>query len=129
MSGPCPVNALRHGDVGHKDDVDAFYGSLNAYVRYFYEDDESGWGFSPFRQFRYYLISLNQYLLMLCINIYSYTFWTYYTAVFSSILQTIKIFTHITASLSADTFSQNQLVCSITKAKVTAMISANIILL
>merc|ERR1739838_848490 len=53
MSGPCPVNALRHGDVGHKDDVDAFYGSLNAYVRYFYEDDESGWGFSPFRQFSF----------------------------------------------------------------------------
>ena len=50
--GPCPVEALRRGDVGQRDDVDAFYASLNAYVRYFYEDDESGWGYSPFRQFR-----------------------------------------------------------------------------
>jgi len=52
-SGPCPVEALRRGDVGQRDDVDAFYSSLNAYVRYFYEDEESGWGYSPFRQFRY----------------------------------------------------------------------------
>ena len=51
--GPCPVEALRRGDVGLRDDVDAFYASLNAYVRYFHEDDESGWGYSPFRQFRY----------------------------------------------------------------------------
>jgi len=53
LNGPCPVNALRQGDVGQKDDVDAFYASLNSYVRYFYEDDESGWGYSPFRQFRF----------------------------------------------------------------------------
>ena len=50
--GPCPVEALRRGDVGQRDDVDAFYALLNSYVRYFYEDDESGWGYSPFRQFR-----------------------------------------------------------------------------
>lgn len=64
LNGPCPVNALRQGDVGQKDDVDAFYASLNSYVRYFYEDDESGWGYSPFRQFRY-LQSLDYCLLML----------------------------------------------------------------
>jgi len=52
-SGPCPVNALRRGDVGTREDVDSFYASLNSYVRYFYEDEESGWGYSPFRQFRY----------------------------------------------------------------------------
>jgi len=51
--GPCPIEALRRGDIGQRDDVDAFYASLNSYVRYFYEDDESGWGFSPFKQFRY----------------------------------------------------------------------------
>lgn len=51
--GPCPVEALRCGDIGQRDDVDAFYASLNSYVRYFYEDDESGWGYSPFRQFRH----------------------------------------------------------------------------
>ena len=52
LNGPCPVHALYNGDVGQNGDVDAFYASLNPYVRYFYEDDESGWGFSPFRQFR-----------------------------------------------------------------------------
>jgi len=51
-SGPCPVAALRQGDIGQRDDVDAFYSSMNAYVRYFFEDEESGWGYSPFRQFR-----------------------------------------------------------------------------
>merc|ERR1719369_319605 len=51
--GPCSIEALRRGDVGQRDDVDAFYASLNSYVRYFYEDDESGWGFTPFKQFRY----------------------------------------------------------------------------
>jgi len=51
--GPCPVEALRRGDVGQRDDVDSFFASLNSYVRYFYEDGESGWGYSPFRQFRY----------------------------------------------------------------------------
>jgi len=51
--GPCPIEALRRGDIGLKNDVDSFYASLNSYVRYFYEDDASGWGFSPFEQFRY----------------------------------------------------------------------------
>ena len=50
--GPCPIEALRRGDVGLKSDVDSFYASLNSYVRYFYEDEASGWGFSPFEQFR-----------------------------------------------------------------------------
>jgi len=57
--GPCPVEALRKGDVG-QDDVASFYSSLNAYVRFFYEDDESGWGHSPFRQFRY---PMSRYIL------------------------------------------------------------------
>jgi len=51
--GPCPVEALRRGDIGQRDDVDAFFSSMNAYVRYFYEDEESGWGYSPFRQFKH----------------------------------------------------------------------------
>jgi len=51
--GPCPVEALRRGDIGQRDDVDAFFSSINAYVRYFYEDEESGWGYSPFRQFKH----------------------------------------------------------------------------
>jgi len=51
--GPCPVEALRRGDIGQRDDVDVFFSSMNAYVRYFYEDEESGWGYSPFRQFKY----------------------------------------------------------------------------
>ena len=51
--GPCPVEALRKGDLGQKDDVDAFFSSMDAYVRYFYEDEESGWGYSPFNQFKW----------------------------------------------------------------------------
>jgi len=51
--GPCPVEALRSGDVGQRENADKFYATMNSYVRYFYEDDESGWGFSPFRQFKY----------------------------------------------------------------------------
>jgi len=58
--GPCPIEALRRGDIGQRDDVDAFYTVLNSYVRYFYEDDESGWGYSPFRQFRY---PMSRYIL------------------------------------------------------------------
>merc|ERR1712212_1131075 len=58
--GPCPVEALRRGDIGQREDVDAFYASLNSYVRYFYEDDESGWGYSPFRQFR---LPISRYIL------------------------------------------------------------------
>jgi len=58
--GPCPIEALRRGDVGQRDDIDAFYASLNSYVRYFYEDDESGWGYSPFRQFR---LPVSRYIL------------------------------------------------------------------
>jgi len=51
--GPCPVEALRQGEVGQKEDVDQFYASLNSYVRYFYEDNQTGWGYTPFRQFRF----------------------------------------------------------------------------
>jgi len=53
VCGPCPVEALKRGDVGQRDDICSFFASLNSYVRYFYEDGESGWGYSPFRQFRY----------------------------------------------------------------------------
>ncbi|KAF2351038.1 Transglutaminase N-terminal [Trinorchestia longiramus] len=65
--GPCPIEALRRGDVGQRDDVDAFYASLNSYVRYFYEDDSSGWGFSPFRQFRY---PVSRYILTKAVGRY-----------------------------------------------------------
>jgi len=58
--GPCPVEALRKGDLGQKDDVDAFFSSMDAYVRYFYEDEESGWGYSPFNQFK---CPVSRYLL------------------------------------------------------------------
>jgi len=58
--GPCPVAALKAGDIGQRDDVDAFFAAMNAYVRYFYEDEESSWGYSPFRQFRY---PVSQYVL------------------------------------------------------------------
>lgn len=51
--GPCPVEALKAGDIGQRDDVDAFFSTMNAYVRYFYEDEESSWGYSPFKQFRH----------------------------------------------------------------------------
>ncbi|XP_018014264.1 hemocyte protein-glutamine gamma-glutamyltransferase isoform X2 [Hyalella azteca] len=65
--GPCPIEALRRGEVGQRDDVDAFYASLNSYVRYFYEDEESGWGFSPFRQFRY---PVSRYILTKAVGRY-----------------------------------------------------------
>jgi len=60
VCGPCPVEALRRGDIGQRDDVDSFFASLNSYVRYFYEDGESGWGYSPFRQFR---LPVSRYIL------------------------------------------------------------------
>jgi len=53
VCGPCPIEALRKGDIGQRDDVDSFFASLNSYVRYFYEDGESAWGYSPFNQFRF----------------------------------------------------------------------------
>lgn len=51
---PCASlqGALRRGDIG-REDVASFYSSLNAYVRFFYEDEESGWGQTPFTQFKY----------------------------------------------------------------------------
>ena len=55
--GPASCEAVRKGDVGCSDDTDAFYSSLNAYVRYYFEDEGSEWGFSPFRQYRYVLTS------------------------------------------------------------------------
>merc|ERR1739838_1150540 len=60
VCGPCPVEALRRGDIGQRDDVDSFFASLNSYVRHFYEDGESGWGYSPFRQFR---LPVSRYIL------------------------------------------------------------------
>jgi len=45
--------------------VDTFYASINAYVRFFYEDDESGWGHSPFRQFKY---PVSRYILTKCMG-------------------------------------------------------------
>lgn len=50
--GPCSVEALKRGDIS-QDYVASFYSSLNSYVRFFYEDDESEWGHSPFNQYRY----------------------------------------------------------------------------
>lgn len=51
--GPCSAEAVRKGDVGYSHETAALFSCLNAYVRYYYEDDDSEWGYSPFRQYRF----------------------------------------------------------------------------
>lgn len=51
--GPASSEAVRKGDIGCSDDTDAFYSCLNSFVRYYHEDMNSEWGYTPFRHYRY----------------------------------------------------------------------------
>ncbi|XP_076067754.1 hemocyte protein-glutamine gamma-glutamyltransferase-like [Oratosquilla oratoria] len=50
--GPSSAEAIRKGDIGFNYESDAMFSAFNAYVRYFYEDEESDHGFTMFKQFR-----------------------------------------------------------------------------
>jgi len=65
--GPASSEAVRRGDIGCNDDTDAFYACLNSHVRYYYEDDNSEWGYAPFRQYRY---PVGRFILTKAIGMY-----------------------------------------------------------
>ncbi|XP_042232453.1 hemocyte protein-glutamine gamma-glutamyltransferase-like [Homarus americanus] len=50
--GPSSTEALKKGDVGYSQDTGAFFSALNSFVRYYYEDDDSEWGYTPYMQNR-----------------------------------------------------------------------------
>ncbi|KAK4298187.1 hypothetical protein Pmani_029452 [Petrolisthes manimaculis] len=50
--GPCSIEAVKKGDVGYCHNTPSFFSLFNSYVRYYYEDEESEWGYSPFMQHR-----------------------------------------------------------------------------
>ncbi|XP_071527713.1 hemocyte protein-glutamine gamma-glutamyltransferase-like [Panulirus ornatus] len=50
--GPSSVVAVRKGDVGFSQDTVTLFSTLNSFVRYFYEDDDSEWGYTPYAQHR-----------------------------------------------------------------------------
>ncbi|XP_071533405.1 hemocyte protein-glutamine gamma-glutamyltransferase-like [Panulirus ornatus] len=50
--GPSSVEAVKKGDVGLSLDTSAMFSALNSFVRYYYEDDDSEWGYTPYMQHR-----------------------------------------------------------------------------
>nr|XP_045590477.1 hemocyte protein-glutamine gamma-glutamyltransferase-like isoform X1 [Procambarus clarkii] len=50
--GPSSTEAVKRGDVGFSQDTSAIFSALNSFVRYYYEDDDSEWGYSPYMQHR-----------------------------------------------------------------------------
>ncbi|CAL4062123.1 unnamed protein product [Meganyctiphanes norvegica] len=51
--GPCSAEAIRKGDVGYSYESTALFAALNSHVRYYHEDDDSEWGYYPFKQYRF----------------------------------------------------------------------------
>jgi len=51
--GPSSAEAVKKGDVGYSYETAALFSALNTFVRYFYEDDDSEWGYTPYRQYRF----------------------------------------------------------------------------
>ncbi|XP_047471047.1 hemocyte protein-glutamine gamma-glutamyltransferase-like isoform X3 [Penaeus chinensis] len=51
--GPSSAEAVKKGDVGYSYETSALFSALNTFVRYFYEDDDSEWGYTHYRQYRF----------------------------------------------------------------------------